>query len=125
MEMQLDRFVSPAQQFAALMVEGLERSVRCQFGLARSYTHFTMERWREALEVQDPRGLGHFLDQHGQALQELGRQMAEEVGKFMHLGQDVVDVADHLAQRGLQTATEAVQAAAEVEPASARGTRRA
>jgi phasin family protein len=125
MEVQLDRFVSPAQQFAALMVDGLERSVRCQFGLARSYTHFTLEQWREALEVRDPQGLSHFLNQHGQALQELGRQTAEEVGKFMHLGQDLVGAADHLAQRNLQTATEVVQAAAEVESASARGARRA
>jgi hypothetical protein len=107
-QMQIPAMLSlPAQQLGDMFVENLRNVLDYQLGLSRSYTHFALAQWRDALEVRDPQSLQQYLQKQSQSVQELTQQTREGTQQFLQTSQEA-------AQRGLQRVQSAANAGAQV-----------
>lgn len=125
MNEQIDRLATPAQRFGALMLDSMERLSDVQLGLMRSYTHYSICQWRDALEVRDPQSLQAYIEKRGEAARELGEQLSENAQTFMAIGQDFASRAGWVAQRNVERFADATQAVAERESDRSQRSRRA
>lgn len=108
----LERAAQPLRRAGGLMLAQAERLSDFQFGLLRAYTHFTLSRWREALEVRDPQSLQEYLLKQAHANRELGQQVSEETRRFVNAGQELASEASRLARENAEEISAAARAAA-------------
>ena len=77
-----------------MFLENVEQMTDFQIELMRSYTHYTMRQWRDAMEIRDAHTLQQFLERQGQATEQLTREITQGAEKAVQASQEV-------AQRGL------------------------
>lgn len=103
---QMERLTLPAQRMASMVLNNVERLTDFQLELMQSYTHFTMEQWRDALNVHDARSLREYMEKQNRSAQELGRKLAESTRDFLSIGEDFSREAGRWAQQGMQAAVD-------------------
>jgi phasin family protein len=103
----------PFQQFGSMFCENFEQLTDFQLDLARSYTHFAMSQWRDALEIHDPQSLRQYFEKQGQATEELTRKVVESAERVMQASEQTTRRGLHLVQSGADIATSTMQRSVE------------
>lgn len=84
---QFDRAMEPVQHLGAMLLENMERMADYQFELMQSCTHFTMDQWRDALEVRDPESFGEYLRKQSERMREFGEKLNDDSRRLIWFGE--------------------------------------
>lgn len=85
----------PLQQFGQVFLENVEQVADFQMELARSYTHYAVRQWRDALEIHDPQSLRQFFERQSEATEEFTRKVTKDAERVM-------EATEQAARRGLR-----------------------
>jgi len=110
---QLERMLLPAQQASTLFLNNMERLTDFQLELMQRYTHFTLEQWRDALEIHDARSFRDYLDKRNRMTQELTRQFNEDFRRMLGMGQELAEQVSQVGRRTAEAAASTAESAAQ------------
>jgi len=88
----------PLQLLGGTLLDSAQRAADAQWEFARAYNRFVIDRWREALQIEDADSLRRFWDSHGLASRDLLNKFDAHVHALAELARTGATIAGQLAR---------------------------